>query len=112
MAVHTMESWIEKNWSPQLGYTLIFHMLSQGWIGIILNSKDDVKLLLSSIWYWNRQLFYAKPWNPLFDSCEEALTSFPTWIKLSNLPLEYWIDLGLKVIGDTLGIFIAFIQQL
>jgi hypothetical protein len=33
--------------------------------------------------------------------------SLPTWIKLSNLPLESWSNATLRAIGDTLWKFIA-----
>jgi hypothetical protein len=51
--------------------------------------------------------FVAKPSHPLFDTREEALSSFPTWIKLPNLHIEFWSDSGLKAINDVLGKFIA-----
>lgn len=49
----------------------------------------------------------VKPSHPLFDAKEEAVISLPTWIKLSNLPLESWSDAALRAIRDALWKFIA-----
>jgi hypothetical protein len=43
----------------------------------------------------------------LFDAREEILSSVPTWIKLPNSPLEFWLDSSLKAIGEVLGKFIV-----
>jgi hypothetical protein len=77
--------------------------LSRGSIGFILCSKDDAWEKLSSWWYWDRNLLYAKPWHPLFYSQEEVISSMPTWIKLPNFSLEFWIDSRLKAIGEGSG---------
>lgn len=42
----------------------------------------------------------------LFNAKEESLSNLPTWIKLPNLPLEFWSKAGLKPISDSLGKFI------
>lgn len=42
----------------------------------------------------------------LFNAKEESLSNLPTWIKLLNLPLEFWSKAGLKPISDSLGKFI------
>jgi hypothetical protein len=49
----------------------------------------------------------VKPWHLLFDIVFKGLSSVTVWIKLPNLPLEYWIDKGFRAIGNTLGSFIA-----
>jgi hypothetical protein len=39
---------------------------------------------------------------PLFDPKDVGLDFNPVWIKLPNLPLEWWSPKGLKAIGDQL----------
>jgi hypothetical protein len=63
--------------------------------------------IMADRWYWNRHLC-AKPWHSLFDTSEEVLSNIPTWIKLPNLPLDFWMDSDLKAIGKVLGTFITF----
>jgi hypothetical protein len=50
-------------------------------------------------------LICAKFLHPVFDAKEEVLTNFPTWVKLLNLPLEFWTNEGLRAIGEVLGFF-------
>ena len=42
-------------------------------------------------------------WTPLFDPCIERYDSMPIWVKLLNLPFEYWFMDFFKLIGNTLG---------
>jgi hypothetical protein len=99
---------MESLWESILVYTPIFYLLSRGWICFIFCSKADVGSILAGCWYWNCHLLCAKPWHPLFDAREEVLSSMATWIKLPNLPLEFWSDSNLKAIGEVLGTFITF----
>jgi hypothetical protein len=82
-------------------------MLTRGWICFILFSKEDVGKILAGHWFWDHHLLCVKPWYLLFYAKEEVLSSLPTWIKLPNLPLELWMNSGLKVIGEVLGTFIT-----
>jgi len=76
-----------------------------GWIGFLFKVKDDTQKILSVCWFCN---LCTKPWHPLFDASVEGLKILLISIKISNLPLDYWSDEGLKGIGDVLGTFIVF----
>jgi hypothetical protein len=76
-------------------------------MGVIFRSKANAEFILAIQWYWDHHLFCSKPWHPLFDVNEEILSSMPIWIKLPNLPLQFWSDAGLKAIGEVLDSFIT-----
>jgi hypothetical protein len=98
---------MEANWVSDPSYASIFHLLLRRWIGFIFCSKEDSESIIAGHWYCDCHFLCTKPRHPLFDAKEEALTNISTWIKISNLPLEFWSYFGLKEIGDALGTFIA-----
>jgi hypothetical protein len=95
---------MEKEWTPLLGYNPIWYLLTRGWIGVIFKSNTDADIILVGQWYWDHHLFFSKSWHPLFDVKEECIFSFPIWIKLPNLGLEFWLEEGFKSNGDVLGV--------
>ena len=40
---------------------------------------------------------------PLFDPCVERYDHIPIWVKLPNLPFEYWSGDFFKLVSNTLG---------
>jgi hypothetical protein len=44
-----LKSWIDENWTTLLGYRLIFHTLSHGWICFISNKKVDLIEVFSQV---------------------------------------------------------------
>jgi hypothetical protein len=85
-------------WAPVMGYVPIFHLLSRGWIGFVFHSKEETNKIISTHWFWDRHVLYAKPWHPLFDASVEALKILPIWIKLPNLSLQFGLDDKLNTI--------------
>ncbi|GLJ53949.1 hypothetical protein SUGI_1153030, partial [Cryptomeria japonica] len=43
------------------------------------------------------------PWSPNFDPTPLAVYDSLVWIRLYNLPIEYWDDVVLEKIGRSLG---------
>lgn len=76
-------------------------------VGIYCQSKEDALRVLQGYWFWDQNLLALKPRHPLFDAREEMEMSCLLWINLPNLPLEFWIDVTLRAIGDALGKFIV-----
>jgi hypothetical protein len=50
--------------------------------------------ILVKRWYFDHHLLCTKPWHPPIDAKEEVISDHPNWIKLPNLPLEFWIHEG------------------
>ena len=47
-----------------------------------------------------------KRWTPLFDLCTERYDTLPIWVKMSNLPFEFWSLDFFKLVGNSLGTFL------
>ncbi|GLJ10755.1 hypothetical protein SUGI_0134330 [Cryptomeria japonica] len=45
----------------------------------------------------------CKPWSSNFDPLPLAVYSAPVWIRLYNLPIEYWSEIIQEKIGRKLG---------
>ncbi|KAH0711988.1 hypothetical protein KY289_007947 [Solanum tuberosum] len=67
------------------------------------NKEERDKVLCSGPHHLLRRHVIMKPWVPKFNFKEETLTTIPLWIKLSNLPLNYWNSIVLSKIGSSLG---------
>lgn len=47
-----------------------------------------------------------KPWHPTFNLESESFDRSPMWIKIPNLPLQYWFDSCFEAIGNSLCKFL------
>ncbi|GLJ54101.1 hypothetical protein SUGI_1158490 [Cryptomeria japonica] len=47
-----------------------------------------------------------KPWHLTFNPESESFDRTPLWIKLPNLPMQYWFDSCFEVVGNSLGMFL------
>ncbi|GLJ05822.1 hypothetical protein SUGI_0026080 [Cryptomeria japonica] len=61
------------------------------------------KIVKDDIWYRGDHPLFRQPWNPNFDPTKLRPYEEPLWIRLYNLPVEYWGDECLEKIGRTLG---------
>jgi hypothetical protein len=80
---------ISRVWRLVLGYDLIAHDLSGGWIGFILHNKENARRVLARFWLLDNGFLRLKPWHPLFDIRVAVDSSSPTWVNLPNIPLEF-----------------------
>ena len=44
-----------------------------------------------------------RPWEPNFKPSSASVTSIAEWIRLNELPIEYYEAQNLKQIGSTIG---------
>ncbi|KAK4713158.1 hypothetical protein R3W88_019065 [Solanum pinnatisectum] len=54
------------------------------------NEEERDKVLCAGPHYLLKRHVIMKPWLLEFNFKEEILTTIPLWIKLPNLPLNYW----------------------
>lgn len=54
----------------------------------------------------NDHPLYMQPWYPNFDPLNLNPHDRPTWIRMYNIPTEYWSEEFLKKIGRSLGTLI------
>ncbi|GLJ11048.1 hypothetical protein SUGI_0141330 [Cryptomeria japonica] len=65
--------------------------------------EDRNQILNQENWYANDHAIYLQPWFPNFDPLPLVVYFAPVWIRLYNLPIEYWSEALLEKIGRTLG---------
>ena len=60
-------------------------------------------LVLAGVWRWEYAGLLIKRWMPLFDPRIARYDQILIWVKLPNLPFEYWSADFFKLVGNTLG---------
>ncbi|GLJ40785.1 hypothetical protein SUGI_0843490 [Cryptomeria japonica] len=61
------------------------------------------RILNQENWFADKDAVYLQPWTPNFDPIPLVVYSCPIWIRLYNLPIEYWGEVFLEKIGIMLG---------
>ncbi|GLJ12618.1 hypothetical protein SUGI_0194680 [Cryptomeria japonica] len=92
--------WVEDNW----GKHAVVKFLPKGFFVTIFAEKETRDQILNSKnWYFDNSPLYIQPWTPNFNPLQLAIYDSLVWIRLFNLPIEYWGDPCLEKIGRTLG---------
>lgn len=69
------------------------------------------KILFGEPLFYEGFYFYKFDQEPNFNPINHKPKKLPQWIKLENLPSEYWSEEILERIGETLGTFIGFEEE-
>ena len=68
------------------------------------NSEDYDNVLRGGLWFiWGHYLTII-PWEPYFKTSEAKLSSVAMWVRLPELPIEFYKALVLKEIGSVIGL--------
>jgi hypothetical protein len=102
-----IQEWMEKTWSPILGYTPLLTFLEKGWLGFLCRTPEDTETLLSTRWTFGASSIMLKRWRLSFDPHSEYFSKRHLWVLLPGLPLQFWNEGALRAIGDSLGTFIT-----
>ncbi|KAF3777547.1 hypothetical protein EJ110_NYTH45521 [Nymphaea thermarum] len=110
----------------RLDYSFIFTSLRSIWSGIAdlrftsvgkgmfllrTSSEDDLKFILSpGRWYVEGRLLIANQWDPSMPMRIESSSRVRIWIRLSELPVEWWNPRVFTDIADLIGG--AFVKQM
>ncbi|GLJ13735.1 hypothetical protein SUGI_0219200 [Cryptomeria japonica] len=88
-------------------------MLSNGFMLVECPSRRTKKKTINVCSYMMGGYgFYLKNWEVNFNPLKEEIYVVLVWIKLYNFPIEYWVEETLKLIGDKLGTFERWVNQL
>ncbi|KAL7235477.1 hypothetical protein ACSBR1_018886 [Camellia fascicularis] len=68
------------------------------------NSNSCSKVLEEGPWYIGSQLLILKKWKRMLRLTKEQVSQIPIWVKLFNVPMEYWDDEGLSRIASKIGV--------
>ena len=84
-----VKKWVLDSWKNIITCPDIF-VLPRGWLAFKFKNEEDAACILVGVWKWNCSGLLLKRWTPLFDSRTERYDSMPIWVKLPNLPFEFW----------------------
>ncbi|GLJ32128.1 hypothetical protein SUGI_0646940 [Cryptomeria japonica] len=95
-----IRNWVECNW----GKRTVTKFIAKGFFLVLFEEKEErIRALTNRNWFIKSHAVYIQPWMPHFDPALLAIYSEPVWIRLSNLPIEYWSEELWEKIGKTLG---------
>nr|XP_021851937.1 uncharacterized protein LOC110791493 [Spinacia oleracea] len=94
---------IAKEWVNVATPKAFFH--DEGYFIIrFVSRKDRDSVLMAGPYSFFSRPMIVKPWSAKFNFQEEILRVIPVWVRLLNLPLNYWGVDSLSRIGSLLGI--------
>ncbi|GLJ16371.1 hypothetical protein SUGI_0277530 [Cryptomeria japonica] len=81
---------------------------AQGFFVVVFQSvADRNKVLGGGQWCWeDKHVLMLKPWHPNFNLDSESFDRTPLWIRLSNLPMQYWFDSYFEAVENSFGTFL------
>ncbi|GLJ53822.1 hypothetical protein SUGI_1148890 [Cryptomeria japonica] len=95
-----IRNWVECNW----GKRTVIKFIAKGFFVVLFEEKEERnRALIDRNWFIKSHVVYIQPWTPHFDPTRLVVYSEPVWIRLYNLPIEYWSEDLWEKIGRTLG---------
>ncbi|GLJ24654.1 hypothetical protein SUGI_0471370 [Cryptomeria japonica] len=77
------------------------------YVVVFQNVEGRNKVLGGSHWCWeDSHPLMLKPWHPAFNLESESFDRTPVWIRLPNLPMQFWFDSYFEAIGNSLDKFL------
>lgn len=83
-----------------------FEMITRGESLLIFKfalDEDRQTALEVGCTYIASRLFIIKPWKPFIEQELTTLKSIPIWVKLYNVPFQFWTTRGLSTLASYLG---------
>ncbi|KAL2924062.1 hypothetical protein RDABS01_015553, partial [Bienertia sinuspersici] len=80
--------------------------LGKGFYVMDTSESDCHRIISKGPWFIHSHLVFCQPWSPGFKPSEASLASFPVWVSLPELPMEFHSVQFLKEIGNSLGQFV------
>ncbi|XP_009586956.1 uncharacterized protein [Nicotiana tomentosiformis] len=97
-----LERFIAATWNFTSKPKMYYH--NEGYFVVLFNSLEDRDAIIFSGTYTiNNRPIIVRAWSPEFNFSEEVLRTISLWIRLPNLPLNYWDTVTLSRIGSVLG---------
>lgn len=76
-----------------------------GFMFFMFDNVDSCERVLEGgPWYMGNQLLLLKRWKRMMKLTKEYVSQIPVWVKLFNVPMEYWDFEGLSRIASKIGI--------
>ena len=78
--------------------------LGQEFFLVRFSVKEDCKAVLrNGPWFIGENFLSIRPWEPNFKPTEANISSVAVWVRLNELPIEYYHVEALQLIGSALG---------
>ncbi|GLJ23370.1 hypothetical protein SUGI_0442190 [Cryptomeria japonica] len=105
----TIRDWISKHW----GLRLIVKFIPRSFFVVVFeDGRERNKYLCKNNWFIEEHPLYLQPWFPNFNPLPLAVYDKPVWIRMYNLPMEYWGENCLEKIGRSLGTLLEIDKEL
>ncbi|GLJ16408.1 hypothetical protein SUGI_0278450 [Cryptomeria japonica] len=83
----SIRSWVNEHW----GKHVVIKFLPKGFfVAVFTEAEEKDRKLCSQNWFLDSHPIYLQPWSPNFDPTHLVIYDKPLWIRLFNLPSEYW----------------------
>ncbi|GLJ20412.1 hypothetical protein SUGI_0370770 [Cryptomeria japonica] len=106
---NTIRSRIIENWGK---HVMVKFLPKNFFVAIFKDGAERDKTLGLENWFLDKRLLYFQPWTPNFDPTPLAVYDKPVWIRLYNLPIEYWNESCLEKIRRNLGSLLEFDEDI
>ncbi|GLJ53373.1 hypothetical protein SUGI_1138080 [Cryptomeria japonica] len=109
MSRKTIHDWADNNW----GKRIVVKFLPKGFF-IVVFTKESKRnhILEKENWYLGNHPLYIQPWTPNFNPTPLVVYEELVWVRLFNLPIEYWSDSSQEKIGRTLGTLLEIDEEI
>ncbi|GLJ20810.1 hypothetical protein SUGI_0379400 [Cryptomeria japonica] len=101
--------WVKDNWSQDV----VLKFILKGFF--IMVFREEIvrnRILNKQNWFFSSAHLYLQPWQSNFDHVSLAVYKEPIWIRLYNLPMEYWGESSLECIGRSLGMLLRLDEDI
>lgn len=94
-----IKDWVMKTWKvvPILNF-----MPKSFFVAVFEDEKSRDEIVVRN-WKFGESHLFIQNWTKNFNPLKYNPLEGPTWVRLYNIPFEYWSGNCLKRIGDTLG---------
>ncbi|GLJ29717.1 hypothetical protein SUGI_0586240 [Cryptomeria japonica] len=104
-----IQTWVLENW----GSHVRVKFLPKGFFVAVFSCEEDRNHTITlKNWFRKEHPLYIQPWVPNFDPTEMATYDKPMWIRLYNLPIEYWSEGCLEMIARSLGTLLEIDEEI
>ncbi|GLJ54520.1 hypothetical protein SUGI_1170880 [Cryptomeria japonica] len=91
---------------------VVVKFIPKGFFIVIFAEVEEERILLHESWFVDNHPLYMQSWFPNFDMVPLAPYDRIIWIRLYNLPIEYWDESSLERIGTLLGTLLEIDEEL
>ncbi|GLJ11267.1 hypothetical protein SUGI_0150000 [Cryptomeria japonica] len=105
----TIKEWIAKSWGTSL---VIKFIPGSFFVVVFADNTERDNILCKQNWFAGDHPVYIQPWAPNFNPLPLVVYDHPVWIRLYNLPIEYWRDQSLEKIGNSLGTLLEIDEEI